>query len=98
AGPTPIFPSTTLFRSVEMFHFDSFYKARGHPSVVSCPDMSSPMPPSLPPQNPAAPVKKTSPLVWILGGELGGIGLDISGHDTTRSEEHTSEIQSRGHI
>jgi hypothetical protein len=26
------------------------------------------MPPSLPPQNPAAPVKKTSPLVWILGG------------------------------
>ena len=30
--------------------------------------MSSAMPPGLPPQGPGAPAKKTSPLVWILGG------------------------------
>ncbi len=30
--------------------------------------MSSPTPPGLPPQMPGAPAKKTSPLVWILGG------------------------------
>ena len=30
--------------------------------------MSSAMPPGMPPQGPGAPVKKTSPLVWILGG------------------------------
>jgi hypothetical protein len=30
--------------------------------------MSSAMPPGMPPQGPGAPAKKTSPLVWILGG------------------------------
>src|SRR5207253_11195529 len=93
-----LFPYTTLFRSMPAFNFDSpiptpfFSRAFEEvlPSMKALPDAEGI------PVNLDIPDAVSKVLGLERGVEVGGRSARFTG--MPRSEEHTSELQSRGHL
>src|SRR5207253_8555182 len=95
---SPLFPSTTLFRSVFLTCCGSAL-AQAPSATLAGTRPTSPAPetpnlPDTPTTSPSSPSAASSPVPEVAPPRL----TDILFKNFKRSEEHTSELQSRGHL